>query len=98
MTCNDCIHYDACKKLLRSSFPNVTDEEIEKVTSRNNDCRVFKNKADVVEVVRCKDCIHAGKGTVTRPILCNKIGIYNNKFDYCSYGERREQKCSEDLC
>ena len=49
--------------------------------------------ADVVEVVRCKDCIHYN----TQLMTC-----YNNEFpfhcesrhimretDYCSYGERR---------
>ena len=46
--------------------------------------------ADVVEVVRCKDCIYAEEGTVTRPVLCNKIGIYNGKYDFCSYGERSD--------
>lgn len=87
MTCNDCIHYDACKRLLRSSFPNVTDEEIEKVTSRNNDCRVFKNKADVVKVVRCKDCSYIDG------IGCPfSDGIVKNGNDFCSYGERKEQK------
>lgn len=46
--------------------------------------------ADVMEVVRCKDCIYAEEGTVTRPVLCNKIGIYNGKYDFCSYGERKD--------
>ena len=43
---------------------------------------------DVEEVVRCKDCIYAEEGTVTIPVLCNKIGIYNGKYDFCSYGKR----------
>ena len=48
MTCKDCIHYDACAdwmpptELLEEIFPDR--------------CTQFKNKADFVEVVRCKDC------------------------------------------
>lgn len=38
--------------------------------------------ADVVEVVRCKDCIHAGDRDC--PIDWPKNGE-----DYCSFGERR---------
>lgn len=44
---------------------------------------------DVVEVVRCKDCIHFISGS------CNYFGYYTYVPDvdedgYCSYGERRE--------
>ena len=36
--------------------------------------------ADVVEVVRCKDCVY-------RPCL---IMPHSSDFDYCSYGERAD--------
>lgn len=42
ITCKDCIHYDICV------FHTKGNE--------NEKCQHFKNKADVVEVVRCKDC------------------------------------------
>lgn len=46
--------------------------------------------ADVVEVVRCKDCKY-GKNFRDGGVNCNRIsgllGIKPN--DYCSYGERR---------
>ena len=45
MTCKDCIHYDVCQYHI--------DEETEMTV---NECDHFKNKADFVEVVRCKDC------------------------------------------
>lgn len=39
--------------------------------------------ADVVEVIRCKDCKHDS-------YCCRSINPYGrNKMDYCSYGERR---------
>ena len=54
-----------------------------------------KHKADLVNVVRCKDCIHK---TVTvdgeydtEDIVCGyhmSDGFCDN--DYCSYGERKE--------
>jgi hypothetical protein len=45
--------------------------------------------ADVVEVVRCKDCIHYQKGS------CNHFGYYLyasdvEENDFCSYGERKQ--------
>ena len=57
-TCKDCFHVDACERQLRSAFPNVLDEEIKNVIIRDINCRNFKNKADIVEVVRCKDCFY----------------------------------------
>ena len=50
--------------------------------------------ADVVEVVRCKDCKHWG-GT-TFGFVCRKFSGIENKIcmgadHYCSYGERIEE-------
>ena len=47
--------------------------------------------ADVVEVVRCKDCKKAKKtlsGYYTCPYT---LGISHYPRDYCSYGERKEE-------
>lgn len=49
--------------------------------------------ADVVEVVRCKDCKHYGG--VTYGYVCSKYSgaetkVCTEKDHYCSYGERRE--------
>ena len=49
--------------------------------------------ADVVEVVRCKDCKHYGG--VTYGFVCHKYSgdetkVCTNKDHYCSYGERNE--------
>ena len=53
--------------------------------------------ADVVEVVRCKDCKHAKMhiDIIGDPHLfcCNGRSIYRIKVDlddFCSYGERKE--------
>lgn len=56
--------------------------------------------ADVVEVVRCKDCIH--KTHSNKRIMCKKdavktgMGFYYGLIatepnNFCSHGERREQ-------
>lgn len=52
-------------------------------------CDLFKNKADVVEVVRCKDCIFS------RPVIGTAYLKFCKKFDYemwhegfCYYGEK----------
>lgn len=44
--------------------------------------------ADVVEVVRCRDCVHYQNGG------CNHFGYYTyapevDEDDYCSYGEMK---------
>jgi hypothetical protein len=47
--------------------------------------------ADVVEIVRCKDCVHYQNGA------CNHFGYYIyapdvDEDDFCSYGERKERE------
>lgn len=44
--------------------------------------------ADVVDVVRCKDCKHYGKFGMK----CNKLHLTPiESWRYCSYGERAEE-------
>ena len=73
MTCKDCIHYELCQHHI--------DEETSLSASR---CRRFKNKADFVEVVRCKDCTEWDE----KECECSHwYGFREN--DFCSYGEKR---------
>lgn len=46
--------------------------------------------ADVVEVVRCKDC---KKRNTEKCMMNNTVGMNKDLFDddYCSYGKRKEQ-------
>lgn len=51
--------------------------------------------ADVVEVVRCRDCVHWGD--VTFGFICRKFSGIDSKIcmwadHFCSYGERREEQ------
>lgn len=102
MTCKDCYHYEACSGYLISDLDkDVWDycakgktDEIPDIEDR---CSEFKNKADVVEVVRCKDCEHLriinGKGLYA---YCPKTECKFMPFEidtrthYCSYGNRKE--------
>ena len=45
MTCKDCIHYEVCENGQWYETP----------------CVYYKNKADFVKVVRCKDCKYCEK-------------------------------------
>ena len=47
--------------------------------------------ADVVEVVRCKDCVHTYTDTFLGNVVCsNHDCIPVKPDDYCSWGERRD--------
>ena len=52
--------------------------------------------ADVVEVVRCKDCEHYIRGECCvknhKRIFTYDVNIHHRREDdYCSYGERKEK-------
>ena len=47
--------------------------------------------ADVVEVVRCKDCVFSEKGFDEGDVYCKLNDVSFGKDSFCSYGERREQ-------
>ncbi len=56
--------------------------------------KIFEPTADVVEVVRCKDCVYCNeyqKWNFDRYLGCNfNSEIYNvEPTHFCSYGERR---------
>lgn len=47
--------------------------------------------ADVVEVVRCKDCKHSSFLYSCGKYMCKKgCGATKTKNDFCSYGDRKE--------
>lgn len=90
-TCNECLYQPICNTY--ASF-GVTDLP----ASDTSPCELFKNKADVVEVVRCKDCKHRysydefdrNTGEI---YVCYECGLLNRSFGedrFCSYGERKD--------
>lgn len=61
--------------------------------------KYINESADVVEVVRCKDCKYYTESKYFAPEkMCyrykdnegNKIGYIKSDNDFCSYGERKE--------
>ena len=83
MTCRDCIHERVCLALIEKGLPWVDGEYPAEAF-----CMTFKNKADFVEVVMCKDCdIPHNKWTG-----CPKLnGLILPPNFFCGYGERRKK-------
>ena len=87
MTCKDCLSNTVCTlSPIRGKYSNVNIEDI---------CEFFKNKADFVEAIRCKDCKyyesntdHSGNGYEAEG-YCNWFDCGVGGIDFCSYGERR---------
>ena len=48
--------------------------------------------ADVVEVVRCKNCIYCKPTAVDGIASCMMWSKYINPADYCSHGERKKSE------
>ena len=95
MTCKDCVHYDLCKyNTYQQARYFGKDKEIYITIDNNTPCKFFKNKADFVEVVHCKDC---GKRYTTNCALWYSTlndrnyfcGAMSNDDFSCSYGERK---------
>ena len=84
MTCKDCIHGVICNVL---SSPNSQDEK-----NAEKWCWNFKNKADFVEVVRCKDCKFYKPIAIGLENACIRQSAYKEPTDYCSMGEPKNDK------
>ena len=93
MNCKDCIYFKRCV-VLGVELDMSHDKEADK------NCRYFKNKSNVVEVLRCKDCKcwqREGQGTTYGTYgTCHSVQWDNDYFyyetfenDFCSYGERQ---------
>ena len=87
--CKECVHYSVCQYHI--------DEETEMTVE---ECSNFKNKANFVEVIRCKDCECympqiPPRGEVPEAGFC--IGSFEPvKFvlgtDFCPHGNKKERK------
>ena len=86
MICKDCIHDEVCDSLIESGCPFLDGKY-----PADKYCFKFKNKADIVEVVRCKDCIFYFEGFMVKPTcrLQDKFMVVEANH-YCSYGKKVE--------
>ena len=82
-TCKDCIHEKVCDSLIKSGCPWL---EVEYPADKF--CMYFKNKADVVEVVRCHNCEY--HGIIDRCPLLNMSPYRDDERGYCSEGKGLE--------
>ena len=83
-TCKECIHNLVCA---------IYGPELIDIFENGEYCIEYKNEADVVEVVRCKDCTH--RNTPDCYLWYGSVGdtdyfIGTSDDFYCSYGERSE--------
>lgn len=94
--CKDCIHFEiCCEDWAFNSEGKTSAEQYKAIMAGKQPCRFFKNKADVVEVVRCKDCIHWGGvtfGYICRRLSGTTLRNETRESDFCSYGEKMDGK------
>lgn len=79
MTCKDCIYYEVCPLGLA-------------IKAKTGICLKFKNKADFVQVVRCKDCKFRKTNDCAMYYECDcgSQEDWENNNDFCSYGQRSD--------
>ena len=85
MTCKDCIHKRLC---VIKAFPDM----FENTKWDKKHCDQFKNKANFVEVVRCRDCKYRilwDDGMGGQKNFCELFyrGVADD--EYCSFGKRK---------
>ena len=85
-TCKDCIHSEICLEQYSQLNPDMMFSE----------CKKFKNKADFVEVVHCKDCYYRQVIDENQYIFKGKpamMCVLHSKLfgenGFCSDGERK---------
>lgn len=86
MTCRDCISFAECLEYESTPYYGL-DAACNNVEEL---CENFKNKADFVEVVRCKDCNKTIGRSITGDRLCVVHEISVPDDYYCASGERRD--------
>jgi hypothetical protein len=99
MTCKDCVHFEACVSFWYSDYDwdCSSFEESKEKHANSKTCDYFKPTADVVEVVRCKDCKHLkiiNDGKVYAKCTMTDFEFLpfgtDTREHYCGYGERSE--------
>ena len=98
LTCNICpyVYYDErtewykCERTKRPVHTCVYDNK------RSDECPIQATDtplvpaADVVEVIRCRDCIHYSRDSIYPNGFCEAWEGYVRMDDYCSDGQRED--------
>nr|DAH19677.1 MAG TPA: hypothetical protein [Caudoviricetes sp.] len=88
--CKKCFHFQVCAQVMKNQL--FIREKMLK--EENPKCEHFVNAADVVEVVRCKDCKYWQDNNDGYPHQECRWGNYEtpDPDDYYSYGELNESR------
>ena len=90
-TCKDCLHINVCKDYASYDKDSIIS------------CDNFKNKADYVAVVRCKDCKYSRPRNESEKhryfegvLICESCEMADEPVavcfdDFCSYGEKESE-------
>ena len=93
----DEIIYQAISHIGGKEFRHITIDKSKVLEALTDYVRKEKNKADFVEVVRCKDCkqcdhsypAKAKDEEALEGWYCNIFRQWRKPDDFCSYGERK---------
>ena len=93
-------YIEANKKLTITVYDDEHEEHVDHYMTIEEILDTYTSEgcpptADVVEVVRCKDCKHAEIQDYAPPscrYCCKYSALYHAKNFYCSMGERREDE------
>lgn len=90
---DDCLYYPVCFDFQGNICDKDLDRFIDYRMTSDGLCEHFKNKADVVEIVRCKNCKLSSE-----PKSVSRLELYCNNYDvrFCE----KEQKivCGTHFC
>lgn len=87
MTCKDCIHEHNCLGHIR--YGMGTDWNNQYTPDMEMRCKYFKNKANLVEVVRCKDCKWWENKDRCRNVNGLNHLVWNGDW-FCASGQKKE--------
>ncbi len=92
-SCKDCLYYVACKMMFSSAFPK--EKGCEHIFKKA--CRLFKNKNNYAEIVRCAECANYNPDTkickefISDPLPTGgRYAFYMESDGFCCFGERKE--------
>ena len=101
MICDKCVHQNACINAYASMGYFVDETKVKDHSRDILQCKQFADKSNYSEIVKCKDCKHAyinsfsaQSGIALCKLFTNRAEnqIAMQQDDYCSYGERKEEK------
>lgn len=92
--CSDCLYFERCVSL-------GVELNIEKNREADKNCLRFKDATDVVEVVRCRDCVYYSRFPCKNQDgydgHCHGTNHGTCDSGYCSFGRRKVRIMRGDI-